>query len=151
MFYGFQWREEMTAIQGLSQAWRKGLAGIVLNLLCWSLVFALSPPVEALPFSVEPTEGGMQFASQCWDCPAFSAFGREFGSTWDLLPVKLFLLANLPAIRAAKGPEDRWGKSALSPTILLFASSLQWFLLGAAWRGWRRLRRAKASPSVVEA
>ena len=141
----------MTAIAGLGRVWRKGLAGVVLNLLCWSLVFALSPPVTPFPFSVEPSSGGMQFPSQCWDCPAFSAFGKDFGSYWDLLPVKLFLLANLPAIRAAQGPEDRWGKSELSPTILFLVSSLQWLLVGAGWRGWRKLRRERASSSVIEA
>jgi hypothetical protein len=133
----------------LRWVWRQSLTAVTLNLLCWSFVFRLSPPVTEFPFPEEQTPAGTQFDSPpCADCPAFSAFGRDFGSHWDLLPVKVFLAANLPALRAARGPKNR-GKSALSPTILLLVSSLQWVLLGAAWRGWRESRRAKRASSPV--
>ena len=129
---------------------------MILNLLCWGILFGLAPPIEPDPFPEmkrsSTDTGGMQFNIQhCWDCPLFAVFGKEFGSTWDPIPVKLFLLANSPALWAARGPEGPWGVAPLNPWLLLIGSSAQWLLLGASWRAWRMSRRAKPSSSVVEA
>ena len=129
---------------------------MVLNLLCWGILLGLAPPIEPDPFpelkAPEETSQGMRFdLRHCFDCPAFSALGKEFGSTWDPLPVKLFLLANWPALRAARGPEGPWGLAPLNPLVLFIVSSSQWLLLGAAWRAWRTSRKAKLSSSMVGA
>ncbi len=133
-----------------------GVAGSVLNLLCWIIFLGLAPPIEPSPFPemevAKEEADSMRFdTGHCWDCPLFSAFGKEFGSTWDPMPVKLFLLANVPALWAARGPEGPWGLAPLSPWRLFVVSSVQWFLLGATWRAWRKSRREKRSSSVVEA
>lgn len=146
----------MTAAGSSTRALPGGVAGLVLNLLCWGVFLGLAPPIEPNSFpEMKVAEGeaqGMQFdMGHCWDCPLFAVFGKEFGSTWDPMPVKVFLLANLPALLAARGPEGPWGLSPLNPWLLLIVSSSQWLLLGAAWRAWRLSRRARHSSSVVEA
>ena len=132
-----------------------GVAGFVLNLLCWAILLVLAPQIDQDPFPemrvAEAASQGMRFeTSHCWDCPAFSLFGKEFGSYWDPMPVKLFLVANWPALRLARGPKGASGTAPLNPLVLLILSSAQWFSLGAAWRAWRFSRREKPSSSLVE-
>ena len=133
-----------------------GLPGFVVNLLCWGIIVVLAPPLDHDPFPqmkiAEAASQGMRFDSaHCWDCPAFSLFGKEFGSYWDPMPVKVFLVANWPALRLARGPEGALGVAPLNPLVLLLVSSAQWFLLGASWRAWRKSGRAKQPSSMVEA
>lgn len=152
MFYGLSWRPDMNATIRRLRQW-PGVAGLVLNLLCWGFIFVAAPTEDPAPFleSSAQEPGGMQFPLRCFDCPAFSVFGKGLGSTWDPIPVKLFLVANWPAIRVARGPEGAWGLAPLNPLILLVVSSLQWLLIGAVWRAWRRSRGKGHSSSVVEA
>ena len=146
----------MTAAESSRRVLPGGVAGLVLNLLCWGVLLGLAPPIDPNPFPEieaqdEPSQG-MRFELQhCFDCPAFSAFGKEFGSTWDPLPVKLFLLANWPALWSARGPAGPWGLAPLNAPILLIVSSSQWLLLGAAWKAWQTSRKAKHSSPMVEA
>ena len=156
MFYEYRVGPVMNANWPGRSAWPPGSSGFVLNLLCWCLILALAPRLDQPPFPelAAPAErqDGMEFEmAQCWDCPLYTAFGRGFGSTWDFFPIKMFLLANWPALRAAQGPEGPMGSTEENPLIVLLVSSLQWFLLGAAWRRWRAWRTARRSHAVVEA
>lgn len=133
-----------------------GLAGFLLNLLGWSILLVLAPAIDHDPFPQmkinEAASQGMRFDSaHCWDCPAFSLFGKEFGSYWDPMPAKLFLVANWPALRLSRGPKGALGVAPLNPLVLLLVSSAQWLLLGASWRAWRKSERAKHPSSPVEA
>ena len=146
----------MTTAKEVRRRLPVGFSGFVLNLCCWGLLLALAPPIDQNPFPLrqiaEAESQGMRFDSaHCWDCPTFSMFGKEFGSYWDPMPVTLFLAANLPALWIARGPEGALGVGPLNPLLLLIVSSIQWLLLGAAWRAWRTSRRAKHSSSVAEA
>jgi hypothetical protein len=152
----------VTATSSPRRRWPRGVVGLVANLLGWILIFATSPTVDSYSFldtppsepEVKVFDGGpaamtFDLSRSCFDCPVFSAFGKAFGSTWDPLTVKLFLVSNWPAVRAAKGPEGPWGLAPLSPAVLLLVSSLQWVCLTAALQAWRDSR--KKHPSSVAA
>ena len=152
----------MTATTSPRRRWPRGVVGLVANLLGWIVIFATSPTVDSYSFLESPPSeaevkrsddgpAAMTFdlSRSCFDCPVFSAFGKAFGSTWDPLAVKLFLVSNWPAVRAARGPEGPWGLAPLNPAVLLIASSLQWACLSAAWQTWRDSRRKRDSSVAV--
>ena len=146
----------MTAIESSRRVLPGAVAGLALNLLCWVTLLSLAPRISDYPFPQMQASGHVSQdmpldMAHCFDCPAFSALGKEFGSTWDPLPVKVFLLANSPALWAARGPEGPAGMAPVSPLILLVVSSTQWLVLGAFWRLWRASRSAKQPPSMVQA
>ena len=162
VFYGQSLGIPMTATSTPRRRWPRGVAGLVINLLGWAIVFVSAPTVDSYSFldtppsepEVEgsadrPTAMRFDLSRYCFDCPAFSAFGKALGSTWDPLPVMLFLATNWPALRAAKGREGPWGLAALNPAVLLVVSSVQWFCLSAAWRMWRDSRRKRQSLVAV--
>jgi hypothetical protein len=145
----------MTGAEMVRRRLPVGVAGFLRNLLCWGIVLLLSPRIDQNPFPHISEADWQSFRFElghCWDCPTFSLFGKQFGSiVLDPVPATLVLLANLPALWLAAGPEGALGIRPLNPLVLLLVSSSQWFLLGAGWRAWRRWRLAKHHASVVEA
>ena len=131
-----------------------GVGPVVVNLLLWAFVLIVAPlqtPTEWFLSRAEaPEPGAMQFdIPRCFDCPMARMFGREFLSYWDPLPVKIFLVANLPALIAGRGPRDTWGTSELRPIVVLLVSSLQWFLVARTWHWWRRSPRSATKVVVA--
>ena len=121
---------------------------VLLNLLCWTFTLLRSPRHIPLDEFFGPTSGAMTFdQAHCWDCPAFRMLGREFFSYWDSAPARVFLIANLPSLLIGRGQKDSMGTFEVNPSIVLVASSLQWFLFARAWAAWQA--RRKQTPTAV--
>ena len=144
----------------LTRALRSGLGLAVLNLVLWGGVLLRAAPIEWFEAHVgdldnppKPAQAAsFDFGGEsCWDCPSLILMGRELGSTWDPIPVKLLMLANIPGLWSARGAPKRFGIREISPVTFVAVSSLQWVLVGGVSGFFLSSRRRKASPSLSEA
>ena len=152
--------ETLTDDTKLRRALRTGLALAVLNLVLWGGVVLRAAPIETFEAFVgdldsldkSPADGSFDFGGEsCWDCPRLILVGRELGSTWDPIPVKLLILANIPGLWSASGAPKRFGIREISPSGFVAVSSLQWVLVGGIGNLVWSSRRRKATPSLSEA
>jgi len=142
------------------RALRTGLMLAALNLVLWCGVVWRAAPIETFEAWVggldtppkSTSDVSFDFGGEsCWDCPSLILLGRELGSTWDPVPVKLLILANIPGLWSARGAPKRFGIREISPIGFVAVSSVQWVLVGGIASLIRSSRQPKPSPSLSEA
>ena len=143
--------ETLTDDPRVRRALRTGVGLAALNLVLWSGIVMRAAPIEWFEAFVGNLDAPPKSeVEQCWDCPSFIMMGRELGSHWDPVPVKVLTLVNAPAIWVARGDAKRFGIREIHPVGFAAVASLQWLLLGAIGSGVRSAFKRTTAPSLSE-
>ncbi len=137
-------------LERLTSLLRVGCLLVVVNLVAWPIVIALAPPVFDSELAAAP-ESSASTMMTCWDCGRFVIVGRELGSYWDPVPVKLFLALNLPPLRLTSNETAPFDQLQVQTPFFVVAAVMWWLLIGTivkiVWTTLRGMPRRTARTS----